>query len=45
MVKALKAINPAVRYSEYKGVGHTVWLNVMMEPELVPWLISQHIGD
>jgi predicted peptidase len=42
MVAALKAQNGNVRYSEYAGVGHNVWLNVLKEKELLPWLLAQH---
>ena len=40
MVTALKDARGKVRYSEYEGVGHNVWLNAMKEPELLPWLLS-----
>ena len=43
MVKALRAASGNVRYSEYAGVGHAVWLNVLSEPELLPWLMSQRL--
>ena len=41
MVEALKATGGNVRYSEYAGVGHNVWLNVASESELLPWLLKQ----
>jgi predicted peptidase len=45
MVEALKAINGnQVRYSEYKGVGHNVWLKALAEAELLPWILAQHLG-
>lgn len=44
MVAALKALKGNVRYNEYEGVGHNVWLNVMQEPELLPWLLSQRLS-
>lgn len=44
MVTALKDVKGKVRYSEYEGVGHNVWLNVMKEPELLPWLLSQRLS-
>jgi predicted peptidase len=44
MVAALKEAGGNVRYSEYEGVGHNVWLNVMKETELLPWLLSQRAG-
>ena len=41
MVDALKAAGGNVRYSEYPGVGHNVWLNVIAERDLLPWVLSQ----
>ena len=42
MVKALKSVEGSrVRYSEYEGVGHEVWLNAAAEPGLLPWLLEQ----
>jgi predicted peptidase len=44
MVAALKAAgSERVRYSEYKGVGHNVWLNALSEKELMPWILAQHL--
>jgi predicted peptidase len=43
MVAALKEVKGAVRYNEYAGVGHNVWLNALQEPELLPWLLSQRL--
>jgi predicted peptidase len=44
MVGALKAIGGDVLYSEYEGVGHNVWMNVLAEKELMPWLLAQRLG-
>jgi predicted peptidase len=42
MVEALKRVEGSrVRYSEYEGVGHGVWMNVAAEPGLLPWLLEQ----
>lgn len=42
MVEALKKVEGSrVRYSEYKGVGHNVWLNAAAEPGLLTWLLEQ----
>jgi predicted peptidase len=41
MVEALKSAGGNVRYSEYAGVGHNVWFNVMAEPDLLPWVLGQ----
>lgn len=44
MVKALNSIEGSrVRYSEYKGVGHNVWLKALAEKELLPWLFEQRL--
>ncbi|HVG20196.1 MAG TPA: PHB depolymerase family esterase [Blastocatellia bacterium] len=44
MVKALKDVNGNVRYSEFAGVGHNVWLNALAERELLPWMLSQRLS-
>ena len=44
MVEALKHVEGnRVRYSEYKGVGHSVWLNALGERDLMPWLLAQRL--
>ncbi len=40
IVKALEA-KGRVKYNEYIGVGHNVWLNVLGEKDLLPWLLAQ----
>lgn len=40
MVAAVKNENGNVRYNEYPGVGHNVWMKVLSEKELMPWLLS-----
>lgn len=44
LVKALKANNNDVKYNEYAGVGHNVWLNALGEKELMPWLLAQKLN-
>ena len=44
MVKALEANGGNVRYDEYENVGHNVWLNVLSEKDLLPWLLAQQLG-
>ena len=41
MVKALEAHHGNVKYSEYAGVGHNVWLNALGEKDLMTWLLAQ----
>ena len=45
MVKAIKENNGVVKYDEFPGVGHNVWLNVLAEKELLPWLLRQKSAD
>jgi predicted peptidase len=32
-----------VKYTEYPGVGHNSWDKAYAEPELMQWLLSQHL--
>ena len=41
MAAALEEAGGDFRYSEYAGVGHAVWTNVMAERELMPWLLAR----
>ena len=41
LAAALEANRGRVKYTEYKGVGHNVWLNALGEKELIPWLLAQ----
>lgn len=41
LFKALEARGGIVKYNEYAGVGHNVWLNALGEPKLLPWLLTQ----
>lgn len=41
MDAALRAVGGNVKYSEYPGVGHAVWTQVLAERKLMPWLLSQ----
>jgi len=43
IASALEANDGNVKYSEYAGVGHNVWLNVLSEKELLPWLLKQSL--
>ena len=44
LVKAIEGKCGNVKYSEYAGVGHNVWLNALGEKELLPWLFQQKSG-
>jgi predicted peptidase len=42
MVEALRRVEGSrVRYTEYEGAGHNVWLNAAAEPGLLRWLLAQ----
>lgn len=41
MVEALRAAGGQPKYTEYPGVGHTVWEKAFQEPGLVEWVFSQ----
>ncbi len=43
MTKALENNKGNVKYTEYEGAGHNVWLNVVSEKELLSWLLAQHL--
>jgi predicted peptidase len=40
---ALEANGGSVKYSEYPGVGHNVWLNAAAEKDLMAWLLAQKL--
>jgi len=42
MVAAIKQAGGQVKYTEYPGEGHAIWTIVAKEPDLLPWLFSQH---
>ena len=44
MAAALEAGGGNVKYSEYPGVGHAVWTQVLAERGLMPWLLSQRLA-
>jgi predicted peptidase len=42
MIAAIRKAGGNPRYTEYKGVGHEVWLKAFQEKGLVEWLFAQH---
>lgn len=44
MIAAIKQAGGSPRYTEYKGVGHEVWLKTFQERGLVDWLFAQRKG-
>ncbi len=45
LAAAIRENNGNVKYTEYEGVGHNVYLNAIGEKELMPWILSQKIGE
>ncbi|HEX4020385.1 MAG TPA: prolyl oligopeptidase family serine peptidase [Acidobacteriaceae bacterium] len=43
MAIALKAAGANFRYTEYQGAGHEIWDRAYGDPELMRWLLSQHL--
>lgn len=41
MIEAVRQAGGNPKYTEYKGVGHTVWHQAFAEPELLPWVFAQ----
>ena len=41
LASALRSAGATVRYTEYKGAGHSIEERALSEPELLPWLLSQ----
>jgi len=42
IVAAIGKAGGNVKYTEYPGEGHNIWLRVVKEPELLSWLYAQH---
>jgi len=42
MIEAVRRAGGSPLYTEYKGVGHEVWLKAFQEKGLVEWLFAQH---
>ncbi len=41
MIEAIKQAGGNPKYTEYKGVGHSVWHQAFAEPELLNWVFAQ----
>jgi predicted peptidase len=41
MIDAIRLAGGDPKYTEYKGVGHTVWHQAFAEPDLVSWVFAQ----
>jgi lysophospholipase L1-like esterase/poly(3-hydroxybutyrate) depolymerase len=45
MVQAMRTLGGTPKYFEYFGLGHNSWDAAFAEPELLPWLFSQRLGQ
>jgi predicted peptidase len=41
IVAAIKKAGGQAKYTEYAGEGHNIWIKVVNEPDLLPWLFAQ----
>jgi predicted peptidase len=41
MIEMMRKAGGHPRYSEYRGIGHTSWIQAYAEPELLSWLFAQ----
>jgi predicted peptidase len=44
MAAALEAVGGEFKYSEYPGVGHSVWTQALAERRLMPWLLARRLA-
>jgi predicted peptidase len=44
MIEAIKQAGGNPKYTEYKGVGHSVWHQAFAEPELLSWVFAQKLS-
>lgn len=45
MIEAMRQAGGRPHYFEYFGLGHNAWDAAYREPELLPWLFAQHLGQ
>ena len=45
MIQAMRNAGGNPKYFEYYGLGHNSWGQAYSEPELLPWLFSQKLGQ
>jgi predicted peptidase len=45
MIAALRAAGGQPKYFEYSGLGHNCWDRAYREPEFLPWLFAQRLGQ
>ena len=42
LINAIRKAGGHPRYTEYRSIGHDIWMPVFAEPDLVGWLFAQH---
>ncbi len=45
LTAAIRENGGNVKYTEYEGIGHNIYLNTISEKELMPWLLSQKLDS
>lgn len=45
MIQAMRSAGGQPKYFEYFGLGHNSWSRAYSEPELLPWIFSQRLGQ
>ena len=43
IVRALRAMGAAPHYTEYPNEEHVIWHHAYATPQLLPWLLDQHL--
>jgi predicted peptidase len=45
MIQAMRDASGHPRFSAYSGLGHNAWDKAYSEPELLPWMFAQRLGE
>jgi len=45
MVEAIRSVGSSPKYFEYSGLGHGSWGKAYAEPEFLPWMFAQRLGQ
>jgi predicted peptidase len=45
MIEAMLSAGGSPKYFEYNGLGHDSWTKAYAEPELLPWMFAQRLGQ
>ena len=45
MIGAIRTAGGSPKYTEYSGLGHDSWTKAYSEPEFLPWMFAQRLGQ